>query len=92
MQFASVFVSVVVSAVGCEIVAKLFFEQLLASVAVTVYVAAHNPETAAVFIPLLHEYAYGAVPPVATALALPLHALIQVALVTEGFETFRAKG
>ena len=77
---------------GCEMVAKLFLEQPLASVAVTVYVAAHNPVTAAVFIPLLHEYVYGAVPPVATALAIPLHALIHVALVTEGFETFRAEG
>ena len=62
------------SDVGCVMLTVAFATQLLASVAVIVYVPAVNP-LAVMLVPLppLHEYVYGDIPPLPPlAVALPL--------------------
>jgi hypothetical protein len=55
-----------------------------ASVMVQVYVPTHNEEAVAPVPPDgAHEYVYGAVPPEATTVALPLHEPLQVIFTCE---------
>jgi len=68
-------------AVGCVMVVVSVSVQPLASVIVTVYVPAANPELIAAVPPLLHAYVYAVVPPEAEAVADPSDAPLQLTLV-----------
>lgn len=62
--------------VSLIIVTEAVSERLLESVTITVYAPAHNESTYAEVPPLDHEKVYGAAPPVAEAVDVPLHPLV----------------
>jgi hypothetical protein len=77
-----VLATVVVIAVGCEIVSTLVTVHPLASLTAIVYVPAAREEAVAEVPPTGdQEYVIGAAPPVTLAVALPLPAPKQVTLV-----------
>jgi hypothetical protein len=68
-----------VRGVGSVIVNDCVIVQLFASVAVHVYVPAHNADAVAPVPPDgVHAYVYGPVPPPTVTVAVPLHAALHV--------------
>ena len=74
-------------AAGWSTVAVAVAVQSFASVTVTLYTAAGSPVMVDVVAPLLHKYVYGAVPPDALAVAVPLFPPKQLTSVLEVFAT-----